>query len=32
MTYMTSILNAPQLNLRFYNPPRQLGLRMTMDL
>jgi iron complex outermembrane receptor protein len=32
MTYMTSILNAPGLNLRFYNPPRQLGLRMTMDL
>jgi iron complex outermembrane receptor protein len=32
MTYMTTILSAPQFNLRFYNPPRQFGLRMTMDM
>jgi iron complex outermembrane receptor protein len=32
MTYMTSILNAPGLNLRFYNPPRQFGLRMSLFL
>jgi iron complex outermembrane recepter protein len=32
MTYMTSILNAPQLNLRFYNPPRQFGVRLSFFL
>lgn len=29
-TYMTSLINTPGLNLRFYNPPRQMGLRLTV--
>jgi iron complex outermembrane receptor protein len=28
--YMTSLINTPGLNLRFYNPPRQMGLRLTV--
>jgi iron complex outermembrane receptor protein len=32
MTYMTSIINVPGLNLRFYNPPRQFGLRLQLFL
>lgn len=28
--YMTSLINAPNLNLRFFNPPRQMGLRLTV--
>lgn len=29
-TYMTSIINTPGLNLRFFNPPRQMGVRLTV--
>jgi outer membrane receptor protein involved in Fe transport len=29
MTYMTSLINTPDLNLRFYNPPRQFGFRVS---
>lgn len=29
--YMTSIINAPSLNLRFFNPPRQFGTRLTVN-
>ncbi len=29
-TYMTSLINTPNLNLRFFNSPRQVGLRMQM--
>jgi iron complex outermembrane receptor protein len=32
MTYMTSLINVPSTNLRFYNPPRQMGLRLTMEI
>ncbi len=32
MTYMTSMINTPGLNLRFYNPPRQFGLRVQLFL
>lgn len=32
MTYMTSLINVPSTNLRFYNPPRMMGLRMTMEI
>ncbi|MFO7178336.1 MAG: TonB-dependent receptor plug domain-containing protein [Pseudomonadota bacterium] len=32
MTYMTSLINVPGLNLRFYNPPRQFGVRLAMYL
>ncbi len=32
MAYMTSLINAPGLNLRFFNPPRQFGLRLSMYL
>ena len=28
--YMTSLINTPGLNLRFINPPRQVGVRATM--
>lgn len=31
-TYMTSIINTPGLNLRFFNPPRQIGARLTVYL
>ncbi|HEY6727451.1 MAG TPA: TonB-dependent receptor [Polyangiaceae bacterium] len=31
-TYMTSIINVPGLNLRFYNPPRQFGVRLQLFL
>lgn len=32
MTYMTSLINTPNLNLRFFNPPRTMGVRMSMYL
>lgn len=32
MTYATSIINAPGSNLRFYNPPRMMGVRFSMYL
>jgi iron complex outermembrane receptor protein len=32
VTHMTSIINTPGLNLRFFNPPRQYGMRMTVYL
>jgi iron complex outermembrane recepter protein len=31
-TYMTSLLAASSVNLRFFNPPRQFGLRVSMYL
>jgi iron complex outermembrane receptor protein len=30
VAYMTSLINTPNLNLRFFNPPRQMGLRLTV--
>jgi iron complex outermembrane recepter protein len=30
--YMTTLINVPNLNLRFYNPPRLVGIRMTLTL
>jgi outer membrane receptor protein involved in Fe transport len=30
--YMTSLINTPNLNLRFFNPPRMIGARMTVQL
>lgn len=30
--YMTSLINTPNLNLRFFNPPRQIGARLTVTL
>lgn len=32
MTYMTSLINVPNTNLRFFNPPRQFGGRLSMFL
>jgi len=32
VTYMTSVINVPNLNLRFFNPPRQLGVKLTLFL
>jgi outer membrane receptor protein involved in Fe transport len=32
MTYMTSLINVPSTNLRFYNPPRQFGIRATVEM
>lgn len=32
MTYMTSLINTPNLNLRFFNPPRMMGVRASMYL
>src|SRR5690606_29860025 len=32
MTYMTSLINVPNTNLRFFNPPRQVGVRVSMYL
>lgn len=29
VTYMTSLINTPNLNLRFFNPPRQVAIRIT---
>lgn len=29
-TYMTTLINTPGLNLRFFNPPRQVGVRLTL--
>lgn len=31
-TYLTSLLASPTTNLRFFNPPRQFGLRVSMSL
>jgi iron complex outermembrane recepter protein len=30
--YLTSFINTPDLNLRFFNPPRQFGTRLTVQL
>ncbi len=30
MNYMTSLINPPNLNLRFFNPPRTMGVRMSL--
>ena len=32
VVYMTSMINTPNLNLRFFNPPRQIGARLTVQL
>ncbi len=32
VVYMTSLINTPNLNLRFFNPPRQIGTRLTVQL
>ncbi|HKU37842.1 MAG TPA: TonB-dependent receptor [Polyangiales bacterium] len=32
VAYMTSLINTPTLNLRFFNPPRQIGARITVQL
>ena len=29
-TYMTTLINTPGLNLRFFNPPRQIGVRLSL--
>ena len=29
-TYMTSLINVPNLNLRFFNPPRTVGIHMAL--
>jgi outer membrane receptor protein involved in Fe transport len=31
IAYATSIISTPNLNLRFYNPPRTAGVRMRVD-
>jgi outer membrane receptor protein involved in Fe transport len=31
IAYMTSITSTPNLNLRFFNPPRTAGIRMRVD-
>jgi iron complex outermembrane recepter protein len=30
VAYMTTMINQPGLNLRFFNPPRQVGVRLTV--
>jgi hypothetical protein len=32
VAHMTSIINVPNLNLRFFNPPRQVGVRLSLYL
>ncbi|MET0386595.1 MAG: TonB-dependent receptor plug domain-containing protein [Polyangiales bacterium] len=32
VVYMTTLINTPNLNLRFFNPPRQVGVRLTVQL
>lgn len=32
VAYMTSMINNPGLNLRFFNPPRLIGARLTLTL
>jgi iron complex outermembrane receptor protein len=32
VAHMTSIINTPNLNLRFFNPPRQMGVRVSLFL
>ena len=29
-TYMTTFINTPDLNLRYFNPPRQMGVRLSL--
>jgi outer membrane receptor protein involved in Fe transport len=31
VTYATSIISTPNLNLRFFNPPRTAGVRVRVD-
>jgi iron complex outermembrane receptor protein len=31
VAYMTTLINTPGLNLRFFNPPRQVGAQMQLD-
>jgi len=31
IAYMTTLINTPGLNLRFFNPPRQFGVQMQLD-
>lgn len=32
MTYMTSLVNTPNANWRYFNPPRQFGVRASLSL
>jgi outer membrane receptor protein involved in Fe transport len=32
ITYMTTLINTPGLNIRFFNPPRQFGIALTAQL
>lgn len=32
VAYLTTMINQPGLNLRFFNPPRQVGARLTLTL
>jgi iron complex outermembrane receptor protein len=32
IAYMTTLINTPGLNLRYFNPPRTFGMRLTMYL
>jgi iron complex outermembrane receptor protein len=32
VAYLTTMINNPGLNLRFFNPPRQIGARLTLTL
>lgn len=32
VTYMTTLINTPGLNIRFFNPPRQVGIALTAAL
>ena len=32
VAYLTSMINNPGLNLRFFNPPRLIGARLTLTL
>lgn len=32
VAYLTTMINVPNLNLRFFNPPRQVGARLTLTL
>jgi outer membrane receptor protein involved in Fe transport len=32
VVYMTSLINTPDLNLRFFGPPRQYAARLTLFL
>jgi iron complex outermembrane receptor protein len=31
VAYMTSLISSPDVHIRYYNPPRQFGMRLTMN-